>query len=422
MRWHPWQWICERWPIRETIQWGLDEEVVGGATFAYSFGSINLFLLAILVVTGVWQFFYYVPTTDHAYDSVMYLRLHVQLGWLVHGLHYWAAQAFVVFVALHMTRVFLWGAYKPPRQLTWLTGSILLSLVLAMVFTGALLAWDELGYWAAEVGTSIAGTVPLIGDFLRRVSRGGETMGQETLSRFFAAHVAILPALLAGVAAVHVAAFRQFGNVGPWDPERRRRTGRFWPDQILRDLLLASLVFVVLAGLCAYWRAPITGPADPNDTAITPKPDWPFLFLYQFLKMFNGPWEPVGTVVVPIVSFLIVFLLPFYDRREERNPMKRPYAMAGAAVFTVAEQVGVEHRGAYYEKAGALRDMIQNHLMQLLCLMAMEPMVSFNAEPPEAYETLLLDVMRAEALIAQDGRSWFQPTIMEEQTQQEGAS
>ena len=148
-----------------------------------------------LVITGVWQLLYYVPTVDHAYDSVMFLRLQVPLGWLVHGLHYWAAQAFIVVMGLHVARVFIWAAYKKPRELTWVLGVVLLLLGAAFIFTGAILPWDTLGYWAGEVGTSMAGTVPLIGNFLKLLMRGGDTMGQMTLSRAFVVHVAILPAL-----------------------------------------------------------------------------------------------------------------------------------------------------------------------------------------------------------------------------------
>ena len=256
-------WINDRWPVSGVVRWILEEEIPGGSRFAYVFGSVGLVLFLLLVLTGVLELFYYVPTTDHAYDSLMYLRLQVPFGWLVHGLHYWGAQAFAVVVGLHMARVFLWGAYKSPREVTWLTGVLLVLLVAVMTFTGPLLAWDQLGFWAAEVGTSIVGTVPWIGDFLQRFVRGGETMGQETLSRFFIFHVAILPGLLLGVILLHLVAFRQAGSAGPWDPEKRRTTGRFWPDQVYKDTVVTSFMVVLLVGLSAFWRAPITGPADP---------------------------------------------------------------------------------------------------------------------------------------------------------------
>ena len=328
-------WINDRWPVSAVVRWIREEEIPGGSRFAYVFGSVSLVLFLLLVITGVLEIFYYVPTVDHAYDSVMYLRLQVPFGWLVHGLHYWCAQAFAVVVGLHMARVFLWGAYKSPREVTWLTGVLLLLLVAVMTFMGPLLAWDQLGFWAAEVGTSIVGTVPWIGDFLQRFVRGGETMGQETLSRFFVLHVAILPGLLLGVILLHLVAFRQSGSVGPWDPEQRRTTGRFWPDQVYKDILVTSFVVVILVGLCAFWRAPITGPADPLGRSIEPKPVWNFLFLYQALKLFKGPWELVGTVGLPLVLVLILLLLPFYDRTPQKNPRRRPVALAGATVFVL---------------------------------------------------------------------------------------
>jgi ubiquinol-cytochrome c reductase cytochrome b subunit len=322
-------------PVSAVVRWGLEEDVPGGPSFAYVFGGINVILFLLLAVTGVLQLFFYVPTTGHAYESVMYLRLHVPFGWLIHGLHYWCAQAFLVMVGLHAAQVFVWGAYKNPREVTWATGVLLMLLVAAIAFTGPLLAWDQLGYWAAEVGTSIAGTVPWIGDFLQRFARGGETMGQQTISRFFVFHVAILPALLFGFIVIHLAAFRQFGSAGPWDPEKSKRVGRFWPDQVYKDILVAAFVIIIVAGLCVFWRAPITGVADPLGQSLTPKPSWNFLFLYQALKSFKGPWEIVGTVGVPLVLVLLLFFLPFYDRRGERNPSKRLIAMAGGLTLVV---------------------------------------------------------------------------------------
>lgn len=330
-------WIDPRLPVCPILHWGLREDIPGGTSFAYVFGAVNLALFLLLVVTGVLQLFYYVPTTDHAYESVMYLRLQVPFGWLIHGLHYWCAQAFIVMVGVHAGQVFVWGAYKNPREMTWITGVLLLLLVAAVAFTGPLLAWDQLGYWAAEVGTSIAGTVPWIGDFLQRFARGGETMGQQTVSRFFVFHVAIVPALLFGFIVIHLAAFRQFGSAGSWNPEKHQQiVGKFWPDQVYKDILVASLVIIVVAGLCVFWRAPITGVADPLGRSITPKPAWNFLFLYQSLKSFKGPWEVVGTVGVPLVLILLLFFLPFYDRKTERNPRKRPIAIAGGVVLVAA--------------------------------------------------------------------------------------
>ena len=327
------QWVEQRWPVAPVIRWGSVDEIPGGTKFAYVLGSATLALFAVLVITGVWQLFYYVPTVDHAYDSVMFLRLQVPLGWLIHGLHYWAAQAFIVVMGLHVVRVFIWAAYKNPRELTWVLGVVLLLLGAAFIFTGAILPWDTLGYWAGEVGTSMAGTVPLIGNFLKLLMRGGDAMGQMTLSRSFAVHVAVLPALTVFFIVAHIVAFRQFGSVGPWKPKPAAKSGSFWPDQTFKDLLVVALILMGLICLAAFVRAPISGPADPLDNSFTPKPEWNFLFLYEALKAFKGSWEWIGTVVIPALLVLLLFAVPFIDRNEKRNPFQRPVAMLCGFLF-----------------------------------------------------------------------------------------
>src|SRR5664280_205203 len=345
------QWAEERWPLSAVVRWSSVEEIPGGAKFAYVLGSATLVLFAVLVITGVWQLLYYVPTVDHSYDSVMYLRLQVPFGWLVHGLHYWAAQAFIVVMGLHVVRVFIWAAYKKPRELTWVLGVVLLLLGAAFIFTGAILPWDALGYWAGVVGTNMAGTVPLIGNFLKLLMRGGDAMGQMTLSRAFAVHVAILPALTFFFIVAHIVAFRQFGSVGPWKPKKPEKTGSFWPDQTFKDLLVVAVIMMALVCLSAFVRAPISGPADPLDNSYTPKPEWNFLFLYEALKAFKGSWEWMGTVVIPALLVLLLFAVPFIDRNEKRNPFRRPVAMLSGFMF-VAVILALTFIG-HYSHSGA---------------------------------------------------------------------
>lgn len=343
-------WLQERWPVKEVFQLVMEEDIPGGPRYSYSVGSSLLFIFGLQAVSGVWQLFYYVPTINHAYDSVNYLRLEVPFGWLIHGIHYWGAQAMIVMIALHMVRVFIWGAYKHPRELTWLMGVVLLLLTLGLSFTGALLPWDEKGYFAAEVGTSIAGTVPLVGSWIKGLLRGGASMDQITLSRFFITHVAILPALLMSFIGVHVVAFRRQGSVGPWKESQRKTTGPFWPDQVYKDIIVISVLFLIMITLVVFARAPITGPADPIDTTYQPKPEWNFLFLYQALKAFKGAWEPVGTVGLPLVGIIILILIPFVDRKLKRSPAKRPVAMtflglAAASIITLTITGYLSHPG-----------------------------------------------------------------------------
>jgi quinol-cytochrome oxidoreductase complex cytochrome b subunit len=170
----------------------------------YTLGSATLFVAINQIVTGILLTIYYVPTPDHAYDSVQYITTQVTAGWFIRGLHHWGASAMVVLVVLHMLRVILHGAYKYPREVTWLTGVVLLLVALGFSFTGYLLPWDQKAYWATTVGTRIAGTPPLIGDWILRVIRGGEELSAVTLARFFGVHVWVLPAVLLILIGLHL--------------------------------------------------------------------------------------------------------------------------------------------------------------------------------------------------------------------------
>lgn len=170
----------------------------------YTLGSATLFVALNQAITGILLTIYYVPTPDHAYDSVQYITTQVPLGWLIRGLHHWGASAMIVLVVLHMLRVILFGAYKFPREVTWFTGVILLLVVIGFGFTGYLLPWDQKAFWATTVGTRIAGTPPLIGDYLLRIIRGGTDISAVTLVRFFGTHVWVLPSLLLLLIGIHL--------------------------------------------------------------------------------------------------------------------------------------------------------------------------------------------------------------------------
>jgi ubiquinol-cytochrome c reductase cytochrome b subunit len=333
---HVWKWFTDRWPITAVVRTAFKEDIPGGSSFAYSFGSSALFIFSLQAITGIFQLFYYVPSVDHAYNSLSYLRTEVPFGWLIHGLHFWGATAMVVLVVIHLSRVYIWGAFKKPREVTWLIGVFLFLFTLGMMFTGAPLPWDERGYWATEVGTSMASTVPYIGDFAKRMLRGAESMGQLTLSRFFIIHVAILPGLLMAFIVLHLVAFRRFGSVGPWEKKKRERSGPFWPDQVFKDMVMAILFFMIVVALTVWAGAPFSGAADPIDTTYQPKPEWNFLFIYQALKYFKGKLEPVGTVGLPMVGILLFVLVPLLGRKEERNPSKRPLGMATFTIVMVS--------------------------------------------------------------------------------------
>lgn len=328
-----WQWLNDRWPFSAVIRAAVEEDIPGGSSYVYCLGSAVLTIVLIQVVTGILQIFYYVPTVDHAYNSLCYLRTGVPFGWLINGLHFWGAQAMIVVVVLHMSRVFLWGAYKRPRELTWLFGVALLLITMGLSFTGSPLKWDQAGYWAAEVGTSIPGSIPIAGDLTVQLMRGGPDMGQLTISRFFILHVAVLPLTLIVLIISHIVALRVGGAAGPWDQHRGEKSGPFWPYQAFKDTMVASAVVMTLIALSVFLPPSFTGAADPLSTTFTPKPEWNFLFLYQALKYFKGPLEPLGVAGVPAILVLILVALPFLDRNPERDPSKRRVAMAGAGVL-----------------------------------------------------------------------------------------
>lgn len=328
-----WKWFTDRWPYYQLRELLLNEDIPGGASFAYTLGTSLITIFILQAASGVVQLFYYVPSVDHAYDSVSYLRTEVPFGWLVHNMHYWGAQAMVLLVALHMMRVYIWGSYKK-TALTWFLGIGLVLTTMAISFTGAPLIWDQAGYWAGEVGSSIAGEVPVVGDLQKIILRGGEVMGQLALSRFFVFHIGVFVPLLALLVGAHIASFRTSGVGGSWSEEKRKQSGPLWPDQIFKDMVTASIVFFCLITLSVFYPVPFKGSADTLNISYVPKPEWNFLFVYQALKYFPGALEPIGAAGVPAVFVILLIIVPLVDRNPERNPFRRPLAMACLVAYT----------------------------------------------------------------------------------------
>ena len=196
-------WLDERLGLT-SIYYLVFDRKVPKVNWWFTLGSASLFLFIMQGVTGVFLSVYYVPDPSKAYDSIQYIMTGVTFGWLIRGIHHWGASLMVIFVFIHMLRTFFMGAYKFPRELTWLTGVILLLATLGMGFTGYLLPWNQRAYWATTVGTAIAGTVPVIGDFILRVLRGGNDLSAVTLARFFSVHIWFLPVVIIGLISVHM--------------------------------------------------------------------------------------------------------------------------------------------------------------------------------------------------------------------------
>jgi ubiquinol-cytochrome c reductase cytochrome b subunit len=320
-------------PIEKTL---LDEPIPGGASWIYVFGSATLFLFVLQAITGMFLALYYAPTPDHAYDSVQFIEQKVTFGAFVRGLHHWGASGMVVAIGLHMLQTFLYGAYKPPREVMWMVGVVLFLLVMMFAFTGYLLPWDQTAYWATQVGLNMVGTIPLVGAFFMKVMRGGDVLGALTLSRFFAIHVLFLPAILVSLIAAHLFILRRVGPAGPWTDERASLGSEtFYPRQVYMDAVVMLAVFAVIASLALIVPFPLTDKANPSDTNFVPVPEWYFLFYYELLKYVHGPLEPVATWILPTLVILVMVFWPFIDRNPIRNPIGRPAALASGGLFLV---------------------------------------------------------------------------------------
>jgi len=196
-------WLDERLGLQGIYDTVFDRKVPK-VNWWFTLGSASLFLFVMQVVTGIFLSVYYVPSPDHAYDSIQYIMNGVAFGWLLRGIHHWGASLMVIFVFAHMLRTFFYAAYKYPREVTWITGVVLLLATLGMGFTGYLLPWNQKAYWATTVGTEIAGTVPIIGSFITNILRGGTDLSAVTLARFFAVHIWFLPAVIGLMIGVHM--------------------------------------------------------------------------------------------------------------------------------------------------------------------------------------------------------------------------
>ncbi len=335
-------WLDERTGYRALLSHALDEEIPGGARLVYVFGSGLLVLFICQVVTGLMLMATYTPAVDSAWASVFYVQHQIAGGWFVRGLHAYGAQAMIIVLGMHILQVALFGAYKKPREVTWWFGLALLGVVQGLALTGYLLPWDQKGYWATKVATNIAGTVPLIGPQIQTLIVGGADYGQTTLTRFYVLHVGVLPATLVLLVTAHVALFRKHGATPPPDADLTK-SDRFFPAQLALDVMFSVVVLLVVAVITAWTRgAPLDAPSDPS-LDYPPRPEWYFLFLFQLLKYLPGSLELVGTIILPGVAGLFLFLLPFLDKSSTnhirgRLPWLAPILAGGVGIVLLTVQ------------------------------------------------------------------------------------
>lgn len=332
------QWFNERMGIRNIMRASLDEPIPGGARLAYIFGSGLLFIFISQVITGLCLALYYVPSVESAHTSVAYITKQVAAGQFLRSLHYYGSSAMIIVLLLHFLQTFIYGSFKGKRELLWIAGAFLSLLVLGMGFTGYLLPWDQSAYFATAVGTNIVGEVPFIGQWLTDMLRGGNTLGTLTISRFYFAHVFLIPGMIFLLIGAHIALFRKAGAAGPIneDPvDPKLPPESFYPRQVIMDMAFALLLMVGL-GILAYFRPIQLGPiANPGDTKFVPRPEWYYLPMFEWLKFWSSRMEVFAVVLIPGILALLFFLIPFLDRKLERRPWRRPIPLLSVAIVLV---------------------------------------------------------------------------------------
>jgi len=305
------------------------------------FGSLSLLLFLNQTLTGILLLIYYRPTPEAAHKSIQYITAEVNFGWLYRQVHAWGASVMILAVVLHMTRTYFFGAYKKPRELTWVTGVIIFIVTITFGFTGYLLPWNQIAFWATTVGTESANKVPFIGEWLRYFLRGGDAVTGETLSRFFVVHVIILPWILTGLIAVHLflmratnlATLEKVGEEKPLAPEQGIP---FFPVHVAKEGVVAVLLLAGLVTLSVLAPWEIGEPANPLATPAHIKPEWYFLPSYQLLKYFEGPHGAFVGILACSLPFALLLFWPFMDRGKHRHPKKRPVAVGVGLVAVLA--------------------------------------------------------------------------------------
>jgi cytochrome b6 len=332
-------WLRERLPIDYIMQHLRSKDVpMHRHSIWYYFGGLTLFFFMVQVVTGILLMLYYRPTPDHAYESVLFIMNEVQWGWVIRSVHSWAANLMIGTLFIHMISVFLMQAYRPPREMMWISGIVLLGLVMGFGFTGYLLPWDELAFYATQIGTEIPGSIPVVGESIVLLMRGGREIGAATLSRMYALHVIILPLATLLLVGLHLFLNQYYGVSKPLKAASEKPPVRFYPNFVLRDVrtwLGALLVLLAIAMIFPWGLGEEADLLKPAPEGI--KPEWYFLPLYQTMKIVpSRVWFFDGEALVNLVFMvggLILIALPFYDRKSRSNMQNKLIKYCGIAII-----------------------------------------------------------------------------------------
>ncbi|MCX6155698.1 MAG: cytochrome b N-terminal domain-containing protein [Candidatus Kapabacteria bacterium] len=320
-------WLDNRFQLNDLVHFLQKKSVPKfRSSIWYYMGGIALVLFIIQVLSGILLLMYYKGTEDQAFESVQFIITKVHFGWLVRSVHSWSANLMVFFAFLHMFSVFFFKSFRQPRELTWYTGFIMLLMCFGFGFSGYLLPWNELSFFATKIGTDMVGQVPLVGHWMLRLLRGGEDVTGATLSRFYGIHVAVLPLIFTSLLTAHLIFIQRQGMHEPESWKNKAESEKtympFFPNFILRDLLLWLIVLNLLAMLAVYFPWELGHKA--NAFAPAPKgirPEWYFLFMFQALKFIPGKIGPIDGELIGLALFgaagLLWFLVPFWDRKNQ---------------------------------------------------------------------------------------------------------
>ncbi len=340
------RWLTERLPtaeVKEFFRKQAAKPLPLHTSWFHTFGSLSLYLLMNQIVTGILLMVYYRPTPETAFESVRFITAKAAFGWLLRGLHAWGATLMLVMLLLHMMRTFFMGSFKKPREMTWVVGVSLFFITMTFGFTGYLLPWNQLSYWATTIGTEIAGAIPVVGTFVRRVLLGGDSISAETLSRFYVLHVVVLPWILVFLVSIHLVLMRVQG-LATLDPvgQEKKIEGKhaipFYPHHVLKEAVVLSIFIAAMISIVILMPPELGEKADPYTTPVGIKPEWYFLSTYQLLKYFP---KMVG-LLISVVPSLLLLLWPFLDRTPERRYRNRPVSTKiGILAMILAVVLGI---------------------------------------------------------------------------------
>ncbi len=353
-----WDWIDDRTGIAALLGPPMTHHVPRSAKWWYVFGSCTLMFFMIQIVTGICLALVYAPSGESAYDSLLYLNYEVPGGWMLRAIHAWSSNAMVFMMLVHMTQVFLHGAFKFPREMTWIFGVALMLTTLGLAFTGQVMRWDSDAYWGVGIGASMMGRFPIVGGWLTHLVLGGPIVGGDTLSRFFSLHVFILPGIAIGLIGFHLmmvlrhgiseepkpgtpGAFVDKATYRPEYEERMKKKGvPFFPDAAKRDMVFCGIMLIVVVAVAA-WYGPI-GPSprpDPANILVNPRPDFPFLWIFAVLALLTPAVEDYLIIVAAPIAVLALFMIPFLAGTGARAPSARP--IAGLSVVLLVTGLAV---------------------------------------------------------------------------------